>query len=284
MIIKENINLKEYSNMRVGGIGKKVIYVENKEELEKVSIEEKNIFLIGNGTNVLFDDGLIDITLLSLKNLKNIEIIEKNNEYAKVYVESGVDFKDVIKFLEENNLSGIENMTGIPGSMGGIVNMNAGAYQTEIFDVIDSVEILDDSKKIRRYKKEELSYNYRTTDIKKNGWIIVSCVLKLTYGFNKEASYDKLEKRKNNHPLDLPNLGSTFKNPKGEFAAQIISDLGLKGYRVGNACISPKHPNFITNLGNATFDDVMGVITYVKQVVKEQRGIELETEIIIKKK
>lgn len=281
MKVLKDINLKEYSNMRVGGTAKQIIFVDDKSEIEKVYTENSNVFLIGNGTNVLFRDGYLDITLLSLKNLKNIKILKTENEYTYVYVEAGANFSDVIAFLREHDLTGIENMTGIPGSMGGIVNMNAGAYGTEIFDVIETVEVLDDTKSIKEYSKKDILPKYRTTNIKKNGWAVISCILKLKKGFKIADSEDKINQRKNKHPLDLPNLGSTFKNPEKEFAAQIISDLGLKNYQVGDAVVSSKHPNFITNIGNATFEDIMGVISHVREVVKEKRGIYLETEIII---
>lgn len=282
MIVKENVSLKEYSNMKVGGTAKKVVFVESKEELQEVIRNEENVFLIGNGTNVLFDDGFHDICLVSLKKMDKIQIIEKNDEYCLVNVQAGLDFSKVIEFMKNNNLSNIENMSGIPGSMGGIVNMNAGAYGVEIFNVIEEVEILNDKNEIIVLKKENLEHNYRTTQIKKNKWTVISATIKLNYGFDEEISNDRLNKRKNNHPLDLPNLGSTFKNPTGNFAAQIISDLGLKNYRVGNACVSSKHPNFITNLGDATFNDIISVIEHVKKVVYEKTNIQLETEIIIK--
>ena len=187
--------------------------------------------------------------------------------------------------MEENDLSGIENMSGIPGSFGGMTNMNAGAYGTELFDVVEEVEIFEpENKIIKTFKKSELNSKYRTTAIKENKWVVISTVLKLTKGFNKEASLDKYNQRKQKHPLNLPNLGSTFKNPTGNFAAQLISDCGLKGYTVGEAQVSPVHPNFITNMGNAKFKDVLDVIDHVKNTVKENTGIQLETEIIILEK
>ena len=136
---------------------------------------------------------------------------------------------------------------------------------------------------IKVFEKSELNYNYRTTDIKENKWIVVEVYFKFSKGFDKECSQDKKDKREQRHPLELPNLGSTFKNPDQNFAAQLISDAGLKEYRVGNAMISPKHPNFIVNLGEAGFEDVMGVIEHVKEIIKEKNNIDLQTEIIIVK-
>ena len=284
MIVNSNIEMKEYSNMKIGGIAKELIFVENKEELVEIYNTRDRIYLIGNGTNTLINDEYLDISFISLSKLNKIEVIKKENEITFVRAYSGVDFDRFISYMEENDLSGIENMSGIPGSFGGMTNMNAGAYGTELFDVVEEVEIFEpENKIIKTFKKSELNSKYRTTAIKENKWVVISTVLKLTKGFNKEASLDKYNQRKQKHPLNLPNLGSTFKNPTGNYAAQLISDCGLKGYTVGEAQVSPVHPNFITNMGNAKFKDVLDVIEHVKNTVKENTGIQLETEIIILK-
>ena len=285
MIVNSNVEMKEYSNMKIGGIAKELIFVENKEELVEIYNTRDRIYLIGNGTNTLINDEYLDISFVSLSKLNKIEVIKKENEITFVRAYSGVDFDRFISYMEENDLSGIENMSGIPGSFGGMTNMNAGAYGTELFDVVEEVEIFEpENKIIKTFKKSELNSKYRTTAIKENKWVVISTVLKLTKGFNKEASLDKYNQRKQKHPLNLPNLGSTFKNPTGNFAAQLISDCGLKGYTVGEAQVSPVHPNFITNMGNAKFKDVLDVIEHVKNTVKENTGIQLETEIIILEK
>ena len=231
--------------MKVGGTAKELIFIDDKNELKEILQTRSNIFLLGNGTNTLINDGNVDISFLSLKRL--------------------------------------ENITGIPGSVGGLVNMNGGAYGTEIFDCIEEVEVCKNDGEIVKIKTTDLNFKYRTTEIKENKWIVVSALFKFGFGFDKAASEDKREQRKVKHPLDLPNLGSTFKNPEGKFAARLISDADLKGYRVGDAAVSTKHPNFVTNLGNATFNDVISVIEHVKEVVFEKFGIKLETEIIILK-
>ena len=161
--------------------------------------------------------------------------------------------------------------------------MNGGAYGTEIFDCIEEVEICDSEGEIRKLKKSELTFKYRTTEIKEKKWIVISALFKFGRGFDKECAEDKRNQRETKHPLDYPNLGSTFKNPEGTFAAQLISDAGLKEFRVGDAQVAFKHPNFIINLGNAKFSDVMEVIAHVKKVVFEKFNVNLETEIIILK-
>ena len=284
MEIIKNAKMKEYSNMKVGGTANELIFIDDKNELKEVLQTRNNIFLLGNGTNTLINDGNLDINFLSLKRLKKIVIEEKKGDYDLVRVEAGLDLDDLIDFMEKNNYSGLENITGIPGSVGGLVNMNGGAYGTEIFDCIEEVEVCKNDGEIVKIKTADLNFKYRTTEIKENKWIVVSALFKFGFGFDKAASEDKREQRKTKHPLDLPNLGSTFKNPEGTFAAKLISDAGLKGYRVGDVEISPKHPNFVTNLGNATFNDIISVIEHVKEVVFEKFGVKLETEIIILKK
>ena len=284
MEIIKNAKMKEYSNMKVGGTAKELIFIDDKKELKEILQTRSNIFLLGNGTNTLINDGKLDISFLSLKRLKNITVEEKKGDYDLVRVEAGLDLDDLIDFMEKNDYSGLENITGIPGSVGGLVNMNGGAYGTEIFDCIEEVEVCKNDGEIVKIKTADLNFKYRTTEIKENKWIVVSALFKFGFGFNKAASEDKREQRKTKHPLDLPNLGSTFKNPEGTFAAKLISDAGLKGYRVGDVEISPKHPNFVTNLGNATFNDIISVIEHVKEVVFEKFGVKLETEIIILKK
>ena len=289
MEIIKNAKMKEYSNMKVGGTAKELIFIDDKNELKEVLQTRNNIFLLGNGTNTLINDGNLDISFLSLKRLKNITVEKKvrnenkENNYDLVRVEAGLDLDDLIEFMEKNDYSGLENITGIPGSVGGLVNMNGGAYGTEIFDCIEEVEVCKNDGKIIKIKTTDLNFKYRTTEIKENKWIVISALFKFGFGFDKAASEDKRQQRKVKHPLDLPNLGSTFKNPKGKFAARLISDANLKGYRVGDAAVSTKHPNFVTNLGNATFNDVISVIEHVKEVVFEKFGIKLETEIIILK-
>lgn len=283
MRILENVSMKEYSNMRIGGIAKELIFVEEKKDLMDIFNTRDNIFIIGNGTNTLISDSYLDISFVTLKDMNYIliEKEESDNFYVRAY--AGVNFSDFINYMKENDLSGIENMSGIPGSFGGITNMNAGAYGTEIFDVVEEVEIFDKENGLKTLKKDELGSKYRSTLIKENKWIVVSTLLRLKKGFDEDASIDKINQRKNKHPLHLPNLGSTFKNPTGTFAAQLISDCGLKEYRVGDAQISPIHPNFVTNLGNATFNDVLTLLDKVKKIVFEKTNIELETEIIILK-
>lgn len=279
MIVQENVSMREYSNMKIGGIAKSLIHIEKEDELKNLFKPNERYYLIGNGTNTLIYDGYLDINFVSLEKLNKIEDLGNN----RVYVEAGVDLTTFTQYMRDHNLGGLENISGIPGSIGGLVNMNAGAYGTTIFDKIESVRVLVDNKEIKTLSKEKLGYRYRGTKIKDNKWIVIGATFKLDDGFDVAACEDKLSKRQHNHPLDYPNLGSTFKNPEGQFAAQLISDCGLKKYRVGDMEVSEKHPNFLINHGNAKFSDVIDLIKHIKEVVYSKTGYMLDTEIIILK-
>lgn len=279
MRILENHSMKNHSNMKVGGVAKRFIVVENKEELKDIFEKYRNIFLIGNGTNTLIDEGDLDITFVSLKELNKIEELGE----GIVRVEAGLDFNKLIAFMNRNNYSGLENLAGIPGSVGGLVYMNGGAYGSEIFDCIKEVEIFDENHQIRTLKKEDIKFSYRSTEIQDKKWVIISATFEFKRGFDLQKVIDIQALRESKQPLDKPNLGSTFKNPEGDFSARLISEASLKGTRVGGAEISSKHPNFIVNHGDATFEDISKILTLVKEKIKKLYNIQLEEEIIILK-
>lgn len=161
--------------------------------------------------------------------------------------------------------------------------MNGGAYGSEIFDCIKEVEIFDEKHQIKTLKKEDIKFSYRSTEIQDKKWVIISATFEFKRGFDLQKVIDIQALRESKQPLDKPNLGSTFKNPEGDFSARLISEAGLKGTRVGGAEISPKHPNFIVNHGDATFEDISKILALVKKKISTLYGIELEEEIIILK-
>ncbi len=279
MKIFENQEMKNYSNMRVGGKAKKLIILENREEIKNIFKEHKNIFLLGNGTNVLFTDDFIDRVFVCTKKLNKIFDLGD----GLVRVEAGANLKELIDFMEKKNYSGIESLFGIPGTIGGLIYMNGGAFGTEIFDKIKSVEILDENGEIREIKKEAIKVSYRKTEIQDKNWIILSAVFEFEKGFDKNRVKEIKELRESKHPLDKPSLGSTFKNPTGDFAARLISECGLKGTVIGGAQIAEKHPNFVLNIDNASFKDINDILVLVKKKVFEKFNINLEEEIIIVK-
>lgn len=275
-----NYLMKEHSNMKIGGIAKKFIEIENKEEILQVLKENKDIFILGNGTNTLINDGELETVFVSLK---KIDYIKKIDECI-VEVGVGTDFSALTEFMEKEDYTGLENLAGIPGSVGGLVFMNGGAHGTEIFDRIIEVEIVDENNEIRKIKKEDLNFSYRSTEIKLKKWIVLSATFKFEKGYKKDVVEGYKKKREENHPLTEPNLGSTFKNPEGYFSARLIIEAGMQGKRIGGAEVSMVHPNFIVNKGDATFKDVISLINLVKKEVKNKTGIELHEEIIVVEK
>ena len=277
MKILKNYKMNSWSNMKIGGIAENYFIVENREDLIEINQKYEKLFILGNGTNTLIGDGKLKTNFVSLEKLNKIEKIEKNI----IKVEAGVDFSGLISYNKRNNYKGLENLAGIPGSLGGLVYMNGGSYGSEIFDCLISVEILDEKNKIREIKKEDLRYSYRKTEIQEKEWIILSATFLFEEGFDEAKVKELNIKRHQNHPLDLPNLGSSFKNPEGKHAVKLILEAGLMGYTVGKAQLSTKHANFIVNLGGATFNDVITLIEHVKLEVKKKTGISLEEEIVI---
>lgn len=272
-----NQEMKNYSNMRVGGKARKLIILENREEIVDVFKENNNIFLLGNGTNVLFTDEFMDRIFVCTKKLNKIFDLAE----GLVRVEAGANLKELIDFMEKKNYTGIESLFGIPGTIGGLIYMNGGAFGTEIFDKIKSVEILDENGNIREIERKDITVSYRKTEIQDKKWIILSAVFEFGSGFDKDRVKEIKELRESKHPLDKPSLGSTFKNPSGDFAARLISECGLKGTIIGGAQIAEKHPNFVLNINNASFEDITKILTLVKKEVMNKFNIKLEEEIII---
>ncbi len=269
--------MKEFSNMKVGGNAKELIVIEEKSEIIEALKGRKRVFLIGNGTNTLLSDEFMDMTFISLKNLQRVEDLGD----GVVRAEAGIDFDDFIEYMKEKDYSGLENLAGIPGSLGGLVYMNGGAYGTEIFDCIEEVEIVDENHEIRTLKRDEIHFTYRKTEIQQKKWIVLSTTFRFQKGYDEARVEELKEKRGGNHPLDLPNLGSTFKNPEGHYSARLIIEAGMQGRRVGGAQISMVHPNFIVNHGDAKASDIKELIAEVKKEVKKHSGIDLEEEIIV---
>lgn len=279
MKVFENQEMKNYSNMRVGGKAKKLIILEEIEEIKEVYKEHKDIFLLGNGTNILFTDNFMDRVFVCTKKLN--KIFDLGNGLVKV--EAGANLKELFDFMEKKNYSGIESLFGIPGTIGGLIYMNGGAFGVEIFDRIESIEVLDEKGEIVEIKREDIDVAYRKTEIQDKKWIVLSAIFKFEKGFKKDKIKEIKELRESKHPLDKPSLGSTFKNPKGDFAARLISECGLKGTKIGGAQIAEKHPNFVLNINNASFEDINKILNLIKKEVFQKFNVKLEEEIIIVK-
>ena len=286
-IDKSNIIIDEpmsmHTSFKVGGkadIFVKAYSLEKIKSVLKISKEENiPIFVLGNGTNLLVKDEGFRGIILQIK-LENIEIND-----TEVIVGSGVKNALLSKKLIDNNLTGFEFASGIPGTIGGAIKMNAGAYGGEMKDIVSEVTYLDYEGNIHVINNKECEFDYRHSKFFNEKAIILEGKLKLEKG-NKADIENKvkelLEQRKEKQPLEYPNAGSTFKRGEGFITAKLIDECGLKGYSIGGAQVSEKHAGFIVNKDNATASDILELIEYVQKKVKEKTGedIKLEIEVI----
>ena len=284
---KDNIKIDEklssYVNFKVGGPADILLIPDSKEQVKKsIGICRENnipVYVIGNGSNILVRDGGFRGVVISLKGVHNITV---NDE--RIEAECGVMLKEVSDKAMENSLTGFEFACGIPGTIGGAVFMNAGAYDGEISHVIESAEVIDENCNIINLTNEELDFGYRSSLVMKKGYIVLSAVFKLKKGqvkTIKELVNDLTNKRESKQPLEYPSAGSTFKRPTGYFAGKLIQDAGLKGYSIGGAAVSEKHSGFVINKGNATAKDITDLIEHIQYEVKNQFGVDLHTEVRI---
>ena len=281
--VKINALMKEHINFEVGGPAD-ILLIPSKVEqiIESIKIcKENNIpyFVMGNGSNLLVKDGGIRGVVIKLTGLTNLEV---NKEEIKA--DCGVMLKELSDKALENSLTGLEFACGIPGSVGGAVFMNAGAYNGEIKNVIKEAEVITSSGEIITLSKDELELGYRTSKVMKDNSIVINATFKLEKGNKeeiKETIDDLTKKREEKQPLEYPSAGSTFKRPEWYFAGKLIQDSGLKGYSIGGAAVSSKHSGFVINKGNATAKDILDLIAYIQEKVKKQFGVELHTEVRI---
>jgi len=290
-IEKENIILGElmnkYTTFKIGGPAECLIKIHNIKDLkEVVQFAEKNkinITVIGNGSNLLVSDkGIKGIVILN--RLEDIQI-KDNESNIEVTVKSGTKMSIIARKCLENNITGFEELSGIPGTIGGAVIMNAGAHGREMKDIIKSVKCIDYNGNEYEFLNKELGFGYRNSNLKHKKYIVTEVKMTLNKGSqneikNKMEEYKKYRKEK--QPIEYPSAGSTFKRGEDYITAKLIDEAGLKGYKIGGAEISKKHSGFIINTGNATAKDVLELVEYVKKEInlKFGKNIELEIEII----
>jgi len=281
--IEENVSLKNLNTYKIDSKAKyliKILSVEGLiDTLNYLNNNSIKYFILGAGSNVILDE-YFDGVIIKLDGLNYVNIND-----LTVTCGSGVMMGRLASVTVNNNLTGLEWAINIPGTVGGSVNGNAGAYNSEIFDNLISIKVLTKSLEIKQMKKDEFEYSYRHTNIKELGLIVLEATFKLDEG-NKEESLEiikkRYEKRKDSQPLDMPSAGSVFRNPDNDHAGRLIEEAGLKGKRIGGAEVSLKHANFIVNADNATSNDIKSLIKLVKDTIKEKYNIELilEQEII----
>lgn len=277
---KENVSFKTMTSFKTGGNISLVIYPKNIKELKKVlmiiKFYKKKYYIIGNGTNILAGDNDFDGVVISLKSFDNYEIQDD-----VLYVQSGCNLSLISYELCKKGYDTFDYSTAIPGTIGGAIYMNAGAYGKEIKDSLIETRVLNKFF-IKTYKNSNMKFGKRYSILQdKKDSIILDAKFKLNSSDEDimQTVTENNSKRKKTQPLEYPNAGSIFKNPEGYYAGKLIEDLGLKGYRVGGAKISEKHANFIVNDNNATSLDILNIIEYVQMKVLNEYKIKLELEI-----
>ena len=283
-IVKIDEPMKAHTNFKIGGNADIFVIAKSIEDIQtilKITKEYKiPLTVLGNGSNVLVSDK--GIRGIILKIALNNYVIEKQQDYAKIEVEAGVLLGMLSQILLKEQIANFEFAAGIPGTIGGAIRMNAGAYGGEIKDIVKDVTYLDENAKLITISNEQCMFSYRHSIFSNQKGIIVKATLQLPYG-NKEEIKQKMEEfaqsRKEKQPIHLPSAGSTFKRGEDFITAKLIDECGLKGYKVGDAQVSTMHAGFVVNLGEATATDVLNVIEYVKQVVLEKTGKKIELEI-----
>lgn len=280
--VRQEEPMRTHTTFRIGGPAEYFVYPKSEQELCEILqlCREQNIpwFLLGNGSNLLVGDKGIRAVVISLeKGWSQIEI-----EGTTVTVGAGALLSKTAKMAASESLTGLEFAAGIPGSIGGAVVMNAGAYGGEIKDVLESVRILTSEGKIEVLQANDLMLGYRTSCVSERGYLVLEAVFCLEHG-KEEAIRERMQElaaaRKEKQPLEYPSAGSTFKRPQGYFAAKLIDDAGLRGFRAGDAEVSQKHCGFVINRGNATAKDVLAVCDEIQKRVEKQFQVKLEMEV-----
>lgn len=281
--IELNVEMKKHTSFKVGGpVDALVTPVSYDEVVNIIKVCKENkipFFIIGNGSNLLIKDGGLRGIAIKLCKLNEV-----NTNGKKIIAQSGASISAVSIAAREHKLTGLEFACGIPGSVGGAIAMNAGAYGGEISFVAESALVVDDNGNLKRLSTEEIEFGYRTTAIIKNNYIVLEVTFALRnceYDNIKSKMDELMKKRKEKQPLEYPSAGSTFKRPTGYFAGKLIEDSGLKGKNVGGAEVSHKHSGFIINKGNATAKDILDLIKLVQNTVKNKYNVELHPEVKI---
>ena len=283
-IILRNEEMRRHTTFRIGGPADIMILPQTVEDIQKaVEIccqEEIPYYIIGQGSNLLvMDKGIRGAVIKLGKNFKKVDF-----DQNIIRAEAGIRLSELSKLAARHSLSGLEFAEGIPGSLGGAVTMNAGAYNGEIKNIVLLVEALSSDGRILRFNGDECNFSYRHSIFQENGCTVLRCQLQLAAGDQDEIRQTMREfarLRKERQPIEYPSAGSVFKRPDGVYVGPMIEKMGLKGYRIGGAEVSTKHAGFIVNRGNATARDVLDLITHIQDTARERFKVELQPEIRI---
>ena len=274
--------MKKHTSFRIGGNADIYISPKSSEEIQSILFLAKKydvpVTVMGNGSNLLVSDkGMRGIVIQIGEDMSTILV-----KGEKITAQAGVLLKTIGEKALQSSLEGFAFAAGIPGSLGGAVCMNAGAYGGEIKDILVEAEVLTEDLQIKKLSTQQLQFSYRHSIIPEKGYIVLSATFLLKKGNQKEIAQKMTElaqQRREKQPLNFPSAGSIFKRPQGYFAGKLITDAGLKGYSIGDAQVSQKHGGFIVNKGNATCADVLALIEHCQKTVFEKFGVMLETEV-----
>lgn len=284
--IKYNEPMSKYTTMRVGGNCDAIVFpnsiCEIKEIVDYCKKENIKYYVIGNGSNLLVKDEGVNALIIKIGYRFSSINIDENDMLTAL---AGASMPSLSQLAKKNSLKGLEFACGIPGTIGGGVKMNAGAYGSEMSDVVFSVTYMDNNQDIKTINKEECNFGYRSSFFIDNpDYIILSAAFKLEKG-NIEEIENKMKEnslaRKTKQPLEYPNFGSVFKRPEGYFVGKLVDDAGLRGYKIGGAQVSTKHTGFIVNVDKATCKDVLDLIKYVEDTVYSKFNVKLTPEVVI---
>jgi UDP-N-acetylmuramate dehydrogenase len=276
--------LSEHTTFKVGGPADVLVFPQSIGEIQQLiktcRSEDIPYVILGLGSNILFrDKGFRGVVIKLGHSLKSLYISGE-----EIMAEAGIRLSELSKKAAANSLSGLEFAEGIPGSVGGAVVMNAGAYNGEMSQVLTAVSALDKNGELRTFRPEEMALGYRSSIFQNGDWVVVSALMKLSPAKRTEIEAKMKEfarLRREKQPLDLPSAGSTFKRPTGIYVGPLIEKMGLKGYRIGDAQVSTKHAGFIVNCGQACAQDIIDLIKHIQQRAYDEYNIILEPEVRI---
>lgn len=277
-----NAPMANHTSFKIGGPAALLVEIASIEEIVEVikilKEHQAKYFIMGNGSNLLVADEGFSGVVVKLSDYFNHARIEGN----QIVAEAGILLSTLSKQIAKASLIGFEFASGIPGTVGGAITMNAGAYDGEMKDCVVSVKVLTGDGEVKNFSNEEMNFGYRMSDVKKYGYIVLEATYHLEMGDPeaiKEKTRDFTERRTSKQPLTLPSAGSMFKRPPGYYAGKLIDDSGLRGARIGDAQVSEKHCGFVVNRGKATCKEVLDLIKMVQKVVMDNYGVMLETEV-----
>ena len=288
---KENIRLDElmskHTTFKVGGAADVFVTPTTIDSIKQVInlCKNENIeyYVIGKGSNLLVgDNGYRGVIICIYNTLDNVSVVEDNENMSLVTAGAGITLSKLANVIADNELEGFEFASGIPGTLGGAVTMNAGAYGGEIKDCIVSAKVMDNDGNIIMIDRDNMDLSYRHSIVMEKKYIVLEATFRFAKG-NEKAIRDKMldlnMRRKEKQPLEYPSAGSTFKRPEGYFAGKLIMDSGLAGYTVGGACVSTKHCGFVINKDNATANDIRKLMNNIDSIVFEKYGVHVEPEV-----